>query len=204
MSIRIGDNVLNNGGTATFNGTSLTKIIYDGTTVWQKGIPIYVTMLNEFSGQITCSCVRADGTTLEVNTTSDPKFACVRLETCEPLSEQTRIELNIYCATMLCSSAVLPDGTQAYVQLPYVVCKYRWFSTYMDAGATCKDVCIPLTDYRWTFGPISDYNYTVCPAGVVLPEGINICYELWMCNYATGARNVANWCCGCTVVIPVR
>lgn len=36
--IQIGDETLNdNSGSAVFNGTNLTKIVFNGTTVWQKG-----------------------------------------------------------------------------------------------------------------------------------------------------------------------
>jgi hypothetical protein len=37
MSIKIGSNELTSAGSATFNGTDLIKIIYNGTTVWAKG-----------------------------------------------------------------------------------------------------------------------------------------------------------------------
>ena len=37
MSIKIGGNELTSAGSATYNGTSLNKIIYNGTTVWAKG-----------------------------------------------------------------------------------------------------------------------------------------------------------------------
>lgn len=46
MAIRIGNEVLESAeGSATFNGTSLTRIIYDNTVVWDKGVD--VTMVNE-------------------------------------------------------------------------------------------------------------------------------------------------------------
>lgn len=37
MSIKIGSNELTSAGSATFNGTDLNKIIYNGTVVWAKG-----------------------------------------------------------------------------------------------------------------------------------------------------------------------
>lgn len=37
MSIKIGSNELTSAGSATYNGTDLYKIIYNGTTVWAKG-----------------------------------------------------------------------------------------------------------------------------------------------------------------------
>lgn len=37
MSIKIGGNELTSAGSATYNGTDLYKIIYNGTTVWAKG-----------------------------------------------------------------------------------------------------------------------------------------------------------------------
>lgn len=37
MSIKIGSNELTSTGSATFNGTDLNKIIYNGTVVWAKG-----------------------------------------------------------------------------------------------------------------------------------------------------------------------
>ena len=37
MSIKIGSNELTSAGSATYDGTDLYKIIYNGTTVWTKG-----------------------------------------------------------------------------------------------------------------------------------------------------------------------
>lgn len=37
MSIKIGGNELTSAGSATYDGTDLYKIIYNGTTVWAKG-----------------------------------------------------------------------------------------------------------------------------------------------------------------------
>lgn len=44
MAIRIGNEVLESAeGSATFNGTSLTRIIYDNTVVWDKGVDVTMT-----------------------------------------------------------------------------------------------------------------------------------------------------------------
>ena len=198
MSIRIGDNVLNNGGTATFNGTSLTKIIYDGTTVWQKATPLCVTMLNEFSGQASSS-IGSDGTTLNVTARTNPNRACIRLQSSAPMSDEREVRFTLYCCIALCTSAVLPDGTQAYLDTTSSPWN-EWSSSthFMSPNATCEDTGI--TAFPNTHA-CSQGKYEVCPEGTILPSGIDINYQLRIYDSATGVTCTVPWVCGCTVVL---
>lgn len=46
--IKIGDETLDDNGVATFNGTTLDQIIYNGTTVYQKKYPAMVSGIGSF------------------------------------------------------------------------------------------------------------------------------------------------------------
>jgi hypothetical protein len=194
MSIRIGDNVLNNGGTATFNGTNLTKIIYDGVTVWQAAAPLCVTMLNEFSGQIS-SRICSDGTTLHVYVNSTP-WGCVRLQSSSPMSEERRVSLDLYCDIEFCAKAAMPGGNIAYTTGSFR--NDYSLTTTMEPNVTCVDSDIA------HIGKAQDYTsgqYDVCPAGSTLPNGVRIDYTLRIHDSATNVTCIVPWECGRTVVL---
>lgn len=74
MSIKIGSEELTNAGSASYDGTSLNKIIYNGTVVWQKDVTGLIGANIEYTPRYEDGVLKVDIEDITWATTSDEAF----------------------------------------------------------------------------------------------------------------------------------
>ena len=75
MSIKIGSETLTNAGSASYNGTSLNKIIYNGTVVWQKEVIGLIGANIKYTPRYEGGVLKVDIEDIVWATTSDEAFS---------------------------------------------------------------------------------------------------------------------------------
>lgn len=195
MAIRIGDNVLNNSGTATFNGTNLTKIIYNGTTVWQAIPSLCVTINSELVSHVESCIITPDN--LSVSAGTYPSVACITFSSGGPIDEERCISFIIKCNMTFCTCASKTDGTLAYVDNK-TLSNYKCSCACIAPNTTSVNACVQTYNTGTCFRPDS---YEVCPEGTVLPNGITSDITLDVYDSATGVSCIFPWVCGRTYIL---